>query len=291
MNKKYILVLIILGQTLLSTAQSFYANRRERSLMVIAGTGNASYFGELKDPKEYLDPKFQVNAGLQYFITSRISTRAELTFFQLHGTDVNSADGSRVYRNLSFNSSNFELNISGAISLFPLGQRFYQRPPINVYGFLGIGLLYTNPKAELDGKKYALQSLQTENVKYSRLQFVIPYGLGVRLKVNPFFNVALEGGYRITFTDYLDDASTVHQDKSSWDVNSVRFKLSDRSAELGNEPYSVGARRGNSGKNDGYFLLNVKVEYYLPNNFLFNDNQRKLYNRKRKMYNSRGRRR
>ncbi len=291
MNKKYLLLLVILGQTLFASAQSFYAIRRERSLMAVAGTGNASYFGELKDPKDYLDAKLNINVGLQYFLTSRISARAELTYFQLHGTDVGSADGSRQRRNLSFNSSNFEFNVSGAISLFPLGQRFYQRPPINVYAFVGAGLLYTNPKAKLDGKKYALQPLMTEDVKYSRMQFVIPYGLGVRLKVNPFFNVALEGGYRLTFTDYLDDASTVHPDKSGWDPNSVRFRLSDRRPELGLDPYATGVQRGDPSSNDGYFLLNVKIEYYLPKNFLFDDTQRKLYNRKRKMYNNRSRKR
>lgn len=258
--------------------------------MAIIGTGNASYFGELKDPKEYLDPKLNINVGLQYFVTPRISTRAELTFFQLHGTDVNSKDPSRVSRNLSFNSGNFELNVSGAISLFPLGQRFYQRPPINFYAFVGVGLLYTNPTAKLDGEKHALQPLQTEDVKYSRLQFVIPYGIGARYKINPFFNIALEGGYRMTFTDYLDDVSTFHPDKSAWDPNSVRFKLSDRRPELGREPYATGAQRGNSDKNDGYFLLNVKVEYYLPKNFLFNDSQRSYYQKKRKMYNKRNRR-
>ncbi|HOX83912.1 MAG TPA: DUF6089 family protein, partial [Chryseolinea sp.] len=191
--KKYLLVLLILGETFFVSAQSFYAIRRERSLMLVAGTGNASYFGELKDPKEYLDPKFNLSAGLQYFITNRISTRAELTYFQLQGDDANSSDPSRVGRNLSFKSSNFEFNVSGAINLFPLAQRFYQRPPVNFYAFVGVGLLYTNPKAELDGKKYALQPLKTEDVSYSRLQFVIPYGLGGRIKVNPFFNIAIEG--------------------------------------------------------------------------------------------------
>ncbi len=283
MNKKQLLVLFLIGQTLLVSGQSFYAVRRERSLMAIAGTGNSSYFGELKDAKEYLDPRLNINVGLQYFLTPRISTRVELTYFQLHGTDENSSDGSRVSRNLSFNSSNFELNASGAINLFPLGQRFYQRPPINVYAFVGVGLLYTNPTAKLDGKKYALQPLQTEDVKYSRFQFVIPYGIGARVKVNPFFNVAIEGGYRITFTDYLDDVSTVHPDKSTWDPGSPRFKLSDRRAEVGFEPYDPGTQRGNPGKNDGYFLLNVKVEYYLPKNFLFSDTQRRYYNQKRKL--------
>ncbi len=288
MNKLYLLILFLFAQSVIVSGQSFYAVRRERTLMATVGTGNASYFGELKDKQEFLDPRLNINVGLQYFVTQRISARAELTYFQLHGTDVNSPDGSRVRRNLSFNSSNIELNAEGLINLFPLGQRFYQRPPINVYAFVGVGLLYTNPKAELDGKKYALQPLQTEDVKYSRFQFVIPYGIGARLKVNPFLNVAIEGGYRLTFTDYLDDVSTVHPDKSSWDPNSIRFKLSDRRPELGNDPYDPGVQRGNPSKNDGYFLLNVKVEYYLRKNFLFNDSQRKLYNRKRKSYNGRG---
>jgi hypothetical protein len=289
MNKKNFLVLFLIGQTLFVSGQSFYAVRRERSLMAIIGTGNSSYYGEIKDAKEYLDPRLNINVGLQYFVTPRISTRVELTYFQLHGTDVNSSDGGRAGRNLSFTANNFELNASGAINLFPLGQRFYQRPPINAYAFVGVGLMYNNPTAKLDGKKYALQPLQTEDVKYSRFQFVVPYGLGARLKVNPFFNIAVEGGYRLTFTDYLDDVSHVHPDKSSWDPNSIRFKLSDRRPELGKDPYLAGAQRGNPGSNDGYFLLNVKVEYYLPKNFLFNDTQRRYYNQKRKLMHKRKR--
>jgi hypothetical protein len=289
MNKKYILVLLILCQTLLVSGQSFYAIRRDRTLMVSLGTGNASYFGELKDKNSYLDPKPNVNVGLQYFVTPRVSTRAEFTYFQLKGTDANSEDNSRVKRNLSFASNNYELNFEGLISLLPLGQKFYQRPAINAYIFLGVGLLYTNPKAELDGVKYALQPLRTENVKYSCFQFIIPYGLGARLKINPFFNVAIEGGYRLTFTDYLDDVSTVHQDKTGWDP--IRAQLSDRSPELGLEPNAPGVQRGKPETNDGYFLLNVKVEYYLPKNFLFNDNQTRYYNKKRHSFSKKQRRR
>ena len=107
MNRLYFFILFLFAQSLIVSGQSFFAVRRERTLMASVGTGNASYFGELKDPKEYLDPKLNINVGLQYFIAPRISLRTELTYFQLHGTDVNSPDGSRVRRNLSFNSSNF----------------------------------------------------------------------------------------------------------------------------------------------------------------------------------------
>lgn len=281
-NIRLLAIIMILLPTL-ADAQSFYAIRRDRSLIVTAGTGNASYFGDLKDPKEYLDPKVNVMGGLQYFFNPRFSARAELTYFQLKGSDANSTDGSRQRRNLSFTSGNFELAFTGTANLFPLGTRFYQRPAINVYGFLGVGVLYTNPKAELDGKKHSLQPLQTEGVKYSRVQPVIPYGLGVRLKAGPFFNVAIEGGYRLTFTDYLDDVSSVYPDQSSF-FDPIAAALSMRYKD----PVPTGTQRGDLGNNDGYFLLNFKVEYYLPKNFLFNDNQGKLYNKKRKsMYRRR----
>src|SRR5688572_3859549 len=125
-----ILILAILGLPFLADAQSFYAIRRNRSLIVMGGVGNSSYFGDLKDPRKYLDPKFNITGGLQYFVNPRISVRTELTYFQLKGDDAASEDNSRKRRNLSFESNNFEFTATGAINLLPLGQRFYQRPNI-----------------------------------------------------------------------------------------------------------------------------------------------------------------
>lgn len=207
--------------------QSFYAIRRERTIIGTIGTGVSSYFGDLKDSKRSLDAKLNITGGLQFYVTDRIALRADLTYFRLEGSDSKANDPDLRKRNLSFVADNFELAVTGAVNLLPNGRRFHQRPVANIYGFGGVGLLYSNPKAELDGKKHALQPLQTEGIKYSRIQPVIPLGLGVRFMLNPFFNVSLEAGYRFTFTDYLDDVSTVHPDKSGWDTNSVRFKLSD----------------------------------------------------------------
>ncbi|MFZ6013999.1 MAG: DUF6089 family protein [Bacteroidota bacterium] len=286
MGKLHILTWLLLISSV-AYSQSFYAIRRDRSLMVTGGIGTSTYFGELKNPGDYIDAKPNVSAGLQAFFTDRISARAELTWFQLKGSDDIADDPTRVRRNLSFSSSNFELAVTGAINLYPNGNRFYQRAKYNVYAFAGVGVLYFNPKAELNGEKHALQPLMTEGVKYSKFQPVVPYGLGVKMKVGPFFNVALEGAYRLVFTDYLDDVSTVHPDKTGWDA--TRIALSDRRPELGLTPYATGTQRGNPDKNDGYALFNVKVEYYLANNFLFNPT-RKLYTKKRKAYLKRRRR-
>jgi len=288
MRKAILLAFLSLSAGSFVGAQSFYSVRRERSLIVSAGAGTASYFGELKDKGKTLGPDASVNlnVGLQYFFAPRIAARVELGWVQLRGDDSKSVNRDR---NLSFSANNFELTATGLVNLFPKGLRFYQRANFNVYGFAGIGLLYMNPTAEYQGTKYALQPLMTEGVKYSRFQPVIPYGLGVKVKAGPFFNIAIEGGWRKTFTDYLDDVSTVYPDRTTWDPNSIRYKLADRRDEIvGQDAFPAGHKRGNPDRNDSYFLLNVKVEYFLRRNFLFNDQN--VYKQKRRQAARRRRR-
>ncbi len=274
------LILLASFASEMASAQSFYAIRRERTIIGSFGTGASSYFGDLKEENRSLDTKPTINIGLQYFVTSRVSLRAEITWFQLKGDDSQSEDSDRLRRNLSFSANNFELSATGAISLFPNGLRFYQRAVFNTYAFAGIGLLYSNPKAELDGKTYALQPLETEGISYSRYQPVIPFGLGARVMLGPFFNLAFEGSFRKTFTDYLDDVSTVHPDKSGW-TDPIRVALSDRAPEAGFSPYEPGSKRGGADVNDSYLLLTLKLEYYIPDGVFWTSSS-KLYRNKRK---------
>jgi len=280
MNKFYQLTYFLVLVTVVAEAQSFYAIRRTRSLIVSGGTGTSTYFGELKNDGDYIDAKPNVNVGLQYFYGPRLALRTEITWFQLSGNDAEADDPSRVRRNLSFLANDFELAFTGALNLRPNAYRYYQRPPFNAYVFAGLALLYSNPTAELNGVRHSLQPLQTEGVKYSKFNFAIPFGVGVRIKSGPFFNVVLEAGYRKTFTDYLDDVSTIHPDKTGWDA--TRFALSDRRPELGLSPYEVGTQRGNPGEDDGYMLLNIKLEYYLPTQF---GTRNQGYRKMRRPYN------
>lgn len=282
MSRKIAILVLFLVVSASSFSQSFYAVRRDRTLIFSAGTGTATYFGELQNPGDFLDAKPNLNVGLQYFVAPRISVRAEVNWFQLSGDDRKADGGGRDRRNLSFRSNNYEISLTGAVSLFPRGNRYYQRKVLNPYAFVGVGYMYFNPTTELNGVRYALQPLMTEDVKYSRSQIVVPYGLGARLKVGPFFNFVIEGGYRLTFTDYLDDVSTVHVDKSGW-TDPIRIALADRGPEIGAQPRPVGAIRGNPDTNDGYMLFNAKIEYYLPTNFLFKrSGSNSLYKSKRK---------
>ncbi|MCB0490064.1 MAG: outer membrane beta-barrel protein [Cyclobacteriaceae bacterium] len=280
--------------TLIATsvdAQSFYSIRRERSLLVTFGSGTAAYLGEMTNPGSLGKVRYNIVFGGEYYLTNRISARAELTYFNISGSDE-TANDDRVERNLSFTSNNFEISATGAFNLFPNGRRFYQRPGFNLYGFAGIGVMYMNPKAEYQGEKVALQPLQTEGVKYSRIQPVIPYGLGARLKFGPFVNVMIEGGYRKTFTDYLDDVSIKRYPDPTTLSSDLSRALSDRRLER-DPNYPVAPNlgvRGNPDNDDGYFLLNVKVQYYLPAGS-GNGGKSKVTQRKRKAfyrYNKRG---
>jgi hypothetical protein len=287
-DMKILRVLLVLSVFLpeLVSAQSFYATRRERSLILTAGVGTSTYLGELKDDGFHIDAKPNFNVGLQYFFFPRIAARVEFNYFRLAGSDAKDNSPERVTRNLSFFSNNYEFSLTGQVNLFPNQTRFYQRPFLNVYGLLGAGVMHMNPKAELDGKKYALQPLQTEGVKYSRIQPVIIYGIGGKIKAGPFFNISLEAAWRKMFTDYLDDVSTVHKDPASFS-NPIAARLADRRPEIGLATVAPGYIRGNPDKDDAYILFNMKVEFYLPDNFIFRNSgggQRKLYSKKRKAF-------
>ena len=280
MKKFYVLTCLLVAVTFVAEAQSFYAIRRDRSLIALVGLNSSTYYGDLKDDTDILDVKPSLSLGLMTAVTNRISVRGEFSWITLSGSDADSKDEGKITRNLSFASSNYELSVSGIVNLIPhYGGRFYQRANYNVYGFLGVGGLYFNPKATLDGKKYALQPLQTEGFDYSRFTLVIPYGLGGKIKLTPFINLALEIGWRKTFTDYIDDISTTFVDNASF-TDPIARQLADRRPEIGLPVLNAGRKRGEPSNKDSYMLISLRVEYYLP--YQFGSQGRKIYNRKRR---------
>jgi hypothetical protein len=279
MKRLLILSVVFSSVCHIASSQSFYTVRRDRSLILIVGANTSTYYGDLKDNNDLLDVRPSLTLGALYYVSKRIGIRSEFSWVTLSGSDANSDDEGKILRNLSFTSANYEFNAVGVINLIPQGGRFYQRPQVNVYAFGGVGGLYFNPKAKLDGQKYALQPLQTEGVEYSRLALILPYGLGVKYKATPFFNIALEAGWRKTFTDYIDDVSTKFLDNSTI-ADPIAKQLADRRPEIGLPVKEAGAKRGEPTNDDAYMLFSVKAEYYLP--YQLGNNQRKLYNRKRR---------
>jgi hypothetical protein len=264
MRKFYMFTCLLILVAVVVQAQNFYSIKRTRNLLLSFGVGTANYKGELVNPGELAFIRPNIAFGAEYYLSRRISLRPELTLFQLSGSD-SKANDDRDERNLHFRSDNIEFSMLGTFNLSPQRQRFYQRSQLNFHAFAGIGVLRFNPKAEYQGAWIALQPLETEGVKYSRIIPVIPFGLGARIKFGPFFNLLLEGGYRITFSDYLDDASSTRYPDPESLKSDLSRALSDRRAEIGTKPsnYLVG-KRGHPGQNDGYLIANVTLQYYMP---------------------------
>jgi hypothetical protein len=286
--QKFTLFILLFSVVLFEAgAQSFYSYRRDRDFIVTVGSGTTNYFGEMVNPGSWGTLRPNVVVGAEYHLSNRVAARAEFSWFQIAGDDAKANDD-RTERNLNFTSDNFELNITGAVYALPQGVRFYQRSKLNPYVFAGIGLLYMNPTTrDSQGEKHALQPLRTEGVSYSRFQPVIPFGGGVKVKLNPFLNVIVEAGYRFTFTDYLDDVSSARYVDFALVNGPVAEELSDRrvgeNRPTDDQRTSVG-RRGNPEKNDHYLMLNAKIQYYLPYQVFNKVGQRKLYRNKRKAY-------
>ena len=81
---------------------------------------------------------------------------------------------------------------------------------IPFYAFAGLAGVYYNPKSLFDGKWEALRPLKTEilpNGKDTYVPFAlaVPIGLGIKFKIAKYISVNIEAGWRVAFTDYLDD--------------------------------------------------------------------------------------
>lgn len=231
------------------------------STAITAGFGANYYVGDLTDNSFSsgirISPNF--SAGLQQRINDRVHLRAELLWYQIAGADSLSSEFGKVERNLSFRARNIELSLVGIFHFINKSSNAEGRAGFVPFAIFGFGVTTNDPKAELNGDLYSLRPLALEGEQYGKYAFVMPMGGGVRTKINDAFDVSLEGSYRVTFTDYLDDVSTVYIQHTEFPAVS----LSDRSIT---QPKVVGDQRGDPSNKDGYFIMSIKVQYYLPNN-------------------------
>jgi len=177
-------------------------------------------------------------------------------------------------RNLSFRSNIAELALRAEFNLWGY-QPANMYTPFSPYIFAGVAATHHNPKAEYQGTWYELQPLGTEGQgiqgytpKYDRVVLALPVGGGVKYALSERFTLGFELGVRKTFTDYLDDVSTVYVDPDVLLNSSSRGELivalSNRTGEfLNSEPtqFEDGAQRGNPNNDDAYLIAGFSISY------------------------------
>lgn len=236
------------------------------------GAGISEYIGDVKfangDPKQYGEA---YGISLGYNFNRRWEFQLTLNRGTLKGDDALAIDLVRAQRNLHFKNVLTEL---GATFKY----NFLVEPKLQVYSkgkthftpylFAGIAGLTHNPQAMFEDQWHDLQPLGTEGQflpdakqkAYSKRQLSVPLGLGLSYRIRNVM-VSMEMGYRLTFTDYLDDVSTVYPNQGELLQHNGRIasQLSRRS-EIFSSP---GDKRGNSKAKDAYIFSMIRIGYIL----------------------------
>lgn len=306
MKKYFVIFTVLYGMAAELEAQSFNRFRFEEPWSLSLQMGPSQYFGDLYSfwkYKEGIQPDYNIAVSARYIIGTRLKARADISYYQISGSD-RAADpvSGRTPRNLNFRARNWEAAALVEYYLKPVKVYNISREFINPYVFAGIGVSSNNPYADYRDQWVPLRPLMTENVRYPAAAVVFPMGVGVKYKINVWMDVFLEGNYRFTLTDYLDDVSVYDisdfyeeliTDYGTYGEgpNPDRLRLSvrqNRYLDENGEPRidvirsSKGAARrgsgdpslpGSEGRYDGYMTFNLGVEIYLTediwDNFIF----------------------
>lgn len=196
------------------------------------------------------------------------ATTSSLCVFNLKGADSLSEEPMRNARNLHFKS--FAIEIQQRLEfIFAANEKFgstFNLPghytkknrSQQYYVFAGIGLCYFNPRAQnSDGEWVSLRPLRTENQEdpYSPITLTMPFGVGFRMGVSRMWRVGVELSYVKTFSDYMDDVSTVYADP----VNLSPQAAALANPAVGNPSFDPGQKRGDPNQKDAYYHMNIVV--------------------------------
>lgn len=281
-----------------------------------------NYFGDISPAPKKLSTDigftragFGITAGKKFHPNASI--RAGFNIGKIRADDAETADPTeenslgRFQRNLHFENTIKEFSLGLELDLFPNYGGINSRFPINPYIFIGGAIFAHDPKAvvpETDllgnpfdnaGEKVSLRDLGTEGQntgidslpgKYGKVQFAIPIGVGVKVRILGNLDANLEFGLRQLFFDYLDDVSGRYPDLGSLDSELARalvdrgtettsalsgtvrdtnfysvssFRASDGVTYAKGINYAPGGVRGGSKDNDFYLVTALRLVYYI----------------------------
>lgn len=227
--------------------------------------GASNYNGDLARELVLKESHIAGGVFMRYNFGKYFSVRPAIQLGTISGSDKNFKENK--YRNLSFRSNISEISTVMEFNFRPFGATV-RTENFSPYVLLGIAAFRFNPKAELNGDKFALRNLRTEGQSsgYKLLQMSIPFGMGLKWSVNNNLTLGFEFVYRKTFTDYLDDVSTTYPDlkEQTKTYGAVSAALSDRSTEVEGvtTPRStVNDMRGDPGLKDWYVFSMFSFSY------------------------------
>lgn len=260
------------------------AQRRSSYYKIDAGgyLGMSNYLGEIGG-KEQTERPFiwdmklnQTRWSMGGFVRKKINdyfaVHVSLNYLRIQCADNLSTNRGRRGRNLSFKNDILDLAARAEVYIYNIpdvGGTGRYRLDFKSYAFVGVGGFLHGPKAIYNGEWVKLRPLMTEGQAkpYSKIGVCIPVGLGFYFTQKRKYRFGWEVSWRLTFTDYIDDISTVYADPALLSSDMAR-DLANRHDEVSGNPdvpadafYEPGQKRGDSSDNDTYFYMGFSYSY------------------------------
>jgi hypothetical protein len=237
--------------------------------------GISNYQGDLSSYnfedgfKVLIGPVVGAHGG--YEINKRFMVRADLLYTRISGDDALSTSINSQARNLDFFAP--VIQFAPGLDWNILGFNAHESGSFTPFASAGAGLFYYNPRTKYMGEKISLQPLGTEGQfledypdqePYSRFQFSLQFGGGLKWLATEGLILSLEAMLSYTFTDYLDDASTIYitYPELLEKAGELTAALANREGEyLGTGPVIVptGASRANPETNDYFGVITLRA--------------------------------
>jgi hypothetical protein len=289
----------VLLALLMSLANESMAQRKKirYALDYGFGLGLSNYLGEMggkaKTRRDFIwdmklsETRWCMGGFIRYRFNDWVAVHGSINYGRIEGDDALSTNRGRRGRNLHFRNDMLEMAVRGDLYLYnvnDVGHTGRYRLDFRSYVFAGIGATLHGPKAVYNAEWVKLRPLQTEGVSYGKITPVIPYGLGFYFTQRRKYRFGFEMGWRMTFTDYLDDVSGVYANPS--DLSSqASIDLANRYVGGSDVPapenYSPGNKRGDPTHNDTYFFMMFTYSYvWKGKNTFYTQNYGWMFGRK-----------
>ncbi len=247
--------------TVHSFAQGYFSGRKEWGVLA----GASSYYGDIFH--NYSTKHIYPSAGLvlKRNYSGYFSSRFSAQYLKISGTDSEQP----IYksRNLSFQTPIIEVGGGLEFSFRDFGTNVNNKKG-TAYTFMGLNMFYFNP-TRFENKDIKLRNLRTEGQsKYSALQPSVSLGLGYKKLFRQRLHkgawvIGIEGNWRKTFTDNLDDVNGKYADYKTQLDNQGQASVDFGHPEtlLGLQPYAAGTGRGDTHLKDWYYFLGLSLTY------------------------------
>lgn len=261
-NLLIVMCLAVLGQT----SNVLYAQVELPQTFEIGPHGGLSYYiGDINPAKQFNQSKLQFGGVLRYNPNPRWTFRFDYTHATVAGSDT--VVNWRPERGLSFRSEINDFSLIAEFNFFDYYTGNHLKS-VSPYLFGGLSIFTFKTYANYAGvpSDISLRDLQTEGVNtYGTHMFnhdfpfglSIPFGVGLKVSLSQHVGLTAEWRMQKTFTDYLDDVSTVYP--ATHATVTVDGKTYDFTDPTGN--FHANQQRGDSASKDWFGIAGLSLTW------------------------------